>query len=528
MESFEELGLSPDLVEVLAAEGIEQPVSSQEALVPLVARGGNVLGMLGPGSGAFTGVMAGLLDRLLIGEDEEDDPGVAARILILTPTAKWADAVARSVATYGHPLGLRVSALGTRWALPELSQIVVADIKTLHEHLRRSRVKLERVTALVVVEARTLLASGAKQDLEAVLESVPGAAQRIVLSSGPSPELRPFVDRYARKAVEFPSPEAVEQKRASHSGSPGRELTFTMARPKAPSVLSTVDLWLSDDLRHVVVYSRTEDAAADIGDYLTLHGFVAGAPGDDACPVWIATEPYEPDEDRSAIGAVSLDVPSDPEALAALHGKGYERSHVVLDPTERDHLRTIAPQAGFRARPVRPVLPDAIRNEIDALRSRLEAALQEGGLSPHYLVLEPLLEEWDATEVAAAALSLVAEPAPSESAAPSAPSAPANRDEWAKIFISVGERDGAGVRDLLGAITGETGVAGSDVGKIDVRDTFSIVEVRPNVAKKVIRGLNGTTVRGRSARVDFHRPRSPGDRSRSAAETRRRSSRSDS
>ncbi|HCK34815.1 MAG TPA: hypothetical protein DHW20_06590, partial [Gemmatimonadetes bacterium] len=51
MDSFEELGLSPELVEALAAEGIERPTSIQESVIPFVYRENNVIVAAGPGSG---------------------------------------------------------------------------------------------------------------------------------------------------------------------------------------------------------------------------------------------------------------------------------------------------------------------------------------------------------------------------------------------------------------------------------------------------------------------------------------------
>ena len=78
---------------------------------------------------------------------------------------------------------------------------------------------------------------------------------------------------------------------------------------------------------------------------------------------------------------------------------------------------------------------------------------------------------------------------------------------WAKLFLSVGERDGLTPGDMIGAIIGESGVEGSSVGKIDIRESHSVVEVHDTVAHKVIKALNGTSIRGRAVRADFARPR---------------------
>jgi ATP-dependent RNA helicase DeaD len=76
--------------------------------------------------------------------------------------------------------------------------------------------------------------------------------------------------------------------------------------------------------------------------------------------------------------------------------------------------------------------------------------------------------------------------------------------------MGVGERDGLRAGDLLGAITGEAGVDGHAVGKIDIHESHTIVEVHDTVAKQVIKALNGTTIRGRAVRADFDRPRRGG------------------
>ena len=63
VDSFEDLGLSPELVEALAAEGIEQPTSVQKSVIPLVHRGNNAILGAGSGSGVTVAWAAALLNR---------------------------------------------------------------------------------------------------------------------------------------------------------------------------------------------------------------------------------------------------------------------------------------------------------------------------------------------------------------------------------------------------------------------------------------------------------------------------------
>ncbi len=55
--------------------------------------------------------------------------------------------------------------------------------------------------------------------------------------------------------------------------------------------------------------------------------------------------------------------------------------------------------------------------------------------------------------------------------------------------------------DLVGCITGESGIRGTQVGRIDIRETFSVVEVSADVAERVLRSLANVALRGRAVAV---------------------------
>jgi ATP-dependent RNA helicase DeaD len=80
----------------------------------------------------------------------------------------------------------------------------------------------------------------------------------------------------------------------------------------------------------------------------------------------------------------------------------------------------------------------------------------------------------------------------------------------ARLFFSLGR--GAGIRpqDLVGAIAGESGLSGRDIGAIQIADRFSLVEVPESAADQVIAALRGSTIKGRKATV--RRERHPSGR----------------
>ncbi|MDH5760689.1 MAG: DbpA RNA binding domain-containing protein, partial [Gemmatimonadota bacterium] len=283
------------------------------------------------------------------------------------------------------------------------------------------------------------------------------------------------------------------------------------------TVLATVAGLLEGDARHVLLFCRTDDRAADLGDYLTLHGYMAGAPGDTDVPVWLAVEELEAREAAEGVPGVvpvSADVPADPDSLDRRHGRS-EAGEVIVLPREVEHFRNIAFRTGYTlARRAAPA-PSRAVDEVAALRDAIERAVTEEDIAPYFLVLEPLFAKHDPMAVAAAATALFRRKAPVAATGTSTSSGASERDPaagpaqqaWVRVFLGVGSRDEITPRDLVGAIAGESGIRGNQVGKIEIRDTVTIVEIEQSVAEKVIRAVNGTTIKGRSVRADYDRPR---------------------
>ena len=100
-------------------------------------------------------------------------------------------------------------------------------------------------------------------------------------------------------------------------------------------------------------------------------------------------------------------------------------------------------------------------------------------------------------------------PCPSPAAAAERPRAPRERERGRDVSdttrvvlaFSVGRDDGVRPADLVGAITGEAGIASRDLGAIRINDQFSTVEVSEGLATKVIKAMKGKTVRGEKVDV---------------------------
>jgi ATP-dependent RNA helicase DeaD len=116
--------------------------------------------------------------------------------------------------------------------------------------------------------------------------------------------------------------------------------------------------------------------------------------------------------------------------------------------------------------------------------------IEQGDVWAELLALDPLFDEFDPSLVAAALAR----------GAGMGPDAPAGMAPvaWVKLQVNLGRRDHLRPADLVGALLNGVGLPKDHVGKVEIKEGFSIVEVRAEDAERALHGLSGLTVRGRS------------------------------
>ena len=547
MASFEDFGLREPLLAALEDEDIEIPTALQEAVIPVLRREGNLVARAGSGSGKTLAYALGVLDRLRPrapeaaeaadeeGDEEEESaetetPARGTRMLVLVPTAEAAERVALTLVPYAAAVELGVTVAGGSWGTaPSLAEVLVGAPADIMDGVRASELKLDELEAVVLDGAAEIRELGGWEGVETLMDHIPREAQRVVISGAFPAEVEDLVDRRVKRALRYPAEPAIPD--AEQPALVGSVAYGLVPEGRKTDTLARLLAERREGGAPPILFCRTDERAAEVAEALTLRGFLVGEAGDEDADVAVVTagttrEELATDAEGPLGRTISYDVPADERSLVARHG-GDAAALVFLEPREMAHLREIARRARLRPVPMGlPEAPAATASELAAFRRELRRALREDDLAAQMLVLEPLFEEFSAVEVAAAAAALLRRrgtapaeashtPAPRAEAAmrtpaTDAPTGPAP-SAIARLYVGVGSRDGIRPGDLVGAIAGEANIPGSAVGRIEIRDTFSIVEVQADAAEKVIRAVNGTTIKGRSVRVDYDRA---GDRAR--------------
>jgi len=196
--TFRDFQLAPDVLEALSKMGIETPTPIQEATIPPILEGRDVVGKAETGTGKTIGFGAPLVGRI-------DTQRVAVQALILTPTRELAQQVAGVIELLGAGRGLGVAlVVGGVHASEQVlklrsgSQVVVGTPGRVLEFLRDRTLSLVWCETVVLDEADRMLDMGFIDDVSAIIEKVPDERQTLLFSATIPPAIKTLLGRYMK------------------------------------------------------------------------------------------------------------------------------------------------------------------------------------------------------------------------------------------------------------------------------------------------------------------------------------------
>ena len=263
--SFEELGLSQDLLDAVKDMGFEEPSPIQVLAVPALLAGRDAVGQAQTGTGKTAAFGLPILEKVISGK------GVQA--LVLCPTRELAIQVAEELSklaarkkgvtilpVYGGQLIERQFR-----ALAKGAQVVVGTPGRIIDHLQRGTLRLDEVDVVVLDEADEMLDMGFREDIEAILERTPDGCQRILFSATMPPPIRELSKRFLRE----PEMLTIAHKMLTI---PAIEQTYYEVRPyqKMDALCRVLD---SQGFRKALVFCSTKRGVDEVTTHLQQRGY---------------------------------------------------------------------------------------------------------------------------------------------------------------------------------------------------------------------------------------------------------------
>jgi len=451
---FSTLKLHPDLLKNLTTLGYDAMTPIQAASLPAILAGKDVIAQGKTGSGKTAAFGLGLLQKLNV-------DNLQVQALVLCPTRELADQVTKEIRRLARTIpNIKVLTLcggvsirPQKDSLKYGAHIIAGTPGRIEDHLERETLNLGSVNTVILDEADRMLDMGFKDAIHAIIDQTPKKRQTLLLSATFPDQIKAISKRIMNKPV------MVEVESTHDSDS--IEQHFYRVESQQEGITALRLLLLANCPESTVIFCNTKQETQEITEELTNHGFSALALNGDleqrdrdqtlvrfanrSSSILVATDVAARGLDIDALDAViNFHIPHDPEIYIHRIGRTGRAGSKGL-------ALTIYAQNEYKMTMLSDYIGQSITSESLPPTSTLESK--------------------------------------------------AMKPPMATLQIGGGKKEKVRPGDILGALTGENGIAGKQVGKINVFDHWAYVAVSRDVAKIALKKLTDGKLKGRTFRV---------------------------
>lgn len=446
--------LSPAMLANLDSLGYQQMTPIQQASLPAILDGRDLIAQAKTGSGKTVAFGIGLLAKL-----KPQDYHVQA--LIICPTRELADQVSKEIRRLARfiPNIKLLSLCGGTPIRPQYesllrnAHIVVGTPGRIQKHLDKGTLDLEKVNTLVLDEADRMLDMGFYDDIIKIINATPATRQTLLFSATYPDAIKKMSSGIQNKPLEV----KVE---ITHRDNPIEALFFEISPSSRAKHLITLLAYYRPESS--VIFCNTKVQCQEVADALQRQGLDAMVLNGDleqkdrdrvlllftnkSCPILIATDVAARGLDIKDLQAViNYEIPFDPEVYIHRMGRTGRAGKQGLAlslycPAEADRINAIE---DYQQHPVTHL-------DITALQPTQSIEL-----------LAPMVT----------------------------------------LCIDGGRKNKIRPGDILGALTGDAGLKSQVVGKIDITDHYAYVAIERDMANLAVKQLADGKIKGRKLRV---------------------------
>jgi ATP-dependent RNA helicase DeaD len=528
---FAQFDLSKPIFKVLDDVGYETPSPIQEKTIPLLLEGRDVLGQAQTGTGKTAAFALPLLSQLDL---KQKDP----QIFVLAPTRELAIQVAEAFQQYAkHLRGFHVLPVyggqDYRSQIRSLQRgvhVVVGTPGRVMDHMRRGTLRLDNLKALVLDEADEMLRMGFIDDVEWILEQTPSDRQTALFSATLPQQIRRIASKYLNDPVGI----TIEVKTTTADTIRQRFLLVNHVR-KLDALTRILE---AEPFEAMIIFVRTKTATVDLSERLQARGF-ASSPLNGDIPqkqrertvkmlkkgqldILVATDVAARGLDVERIShVVNFDIPHDTEAYVhriGRTGRAGREGDAILFVTHREQrmLRAIERATRKEIEPLEMPSTEAINDRrIAKFKQRITDTLEVGKLGLFPELIEQYCTEHGlpAVDIAAALAQIVQGDSPfllehrkeksrDRGEFGDSPKKQAPPEKGMERYrIEVGREHGVRPGNIVGAIANEAEIDSQYIGRVNILDDHSMVDLPEEMPKEIFKLLKNVWVAGQQLRI---------------------------
>ena len=550
MASFEELGLNEHLLASVAELGFENPTAIQEKAIPVLLSGTkDFIGLAQTGTGKTAAFGLPLLQLVAVADKHP-------QALVVCPTRELCIQIVNEIEIFKKRVrGMHVVAVyggaSIGMQIKDIKkgvQLVVATPGRLIDLIERKAINLEQIKYVVLDEADEMLNMGFQDDIEFILQNTPKRDATWLFSATMPPEIRKVSRRYMNEPFEVTVGKAnTGNKNIDH------QYFVTSAQNRYETLKRLIDF---NPGIYGLIFTRTKADAQEIAEKLTREGYdidalhgdltqgqrdkVMGQFRDKSLQLLIATDVAARGIDVQGIThVINYELPDDVEVYTHRSGRTGRAGNTgismsIVHTREMYRLKQIEKivQQPFHRIEI-PSGKDVCRKQFFFFMDKLlQADISHGDYETYVPMLAEKFADVSKEEVLKRVAALEfdrflkyyenAEDLNTRQAAREpggAKGARGNerRDDrgkgrgrqenygsgnYTRLFVNLGSKDGFYKASFLQFILDMSDLRKDVLGKIDMREMNSWVEVDSKAAKQMMRSLDGKNYKGRRIRMN--------------------------
>lgn len=515
---FEDV-ISQPLERAILDMGFEEATPIQSLAIPYIMEGKDVIGQAQTGTGKTAAFGIPILEK--VNPDQKD-----LQAVILCPTRELAIQVAeelRKLSKYqknirvlpiygGQPIERQIR------ALDKGVQIIIGTPGRVMDHMRRGTLNMANVEIVVLDEADEMLDMGFRDDIEFVLRDIPARKQMLLFSATMSQEILRLTKEYQN------DPEFLKVVPQELTVPETQQIYFEVKEKMKLDLLSRLLDIHNPNLS--LIFCNTKRRVDRLVSHLQVRGYLAdGLHGDltqrqrdrvmnkfrkGQIDVLVATDVAARGIDVEDIEIVfNYDVPNDDEYYVHRIGRTGRagkkgKAFTFVSGKEIYQLRDI--QRYTKTKIEQQEIPSLHRvQEIktDQFIKKIKNVMNTEDLEKQILIVERLIEEdYTSIEMAAALLKMaMTEDDSNKGPTKEFPDTGASPG-MVRFFINVGRKDRIKAKDIVRALSDKTGLSSNVIGKVDIFDKFSFIEIPETSAQEVFSIMHGMKIKGRSVNIE--------------------------
>ncbi len=534
--NFSELSLSEPVLKALEVLGYESPTPIQSQTIPHVLAGTDIIGQAQTGTGKTAAFALPLLTRVDISQR-------LPHTLVLTPTRELAIQVAEAFQSYASQMkGFHVLPLyggqsyGIQLRKLERSvHIVVGTPGRVMDHMKRGTLDLSALQCLVLDEADEMLRMGFIDDVEWVLEKTPDTRQVALFSATLPKEIRRIAQRHLNNPAEV-----LIKSKTSTADTIQQRYWMVSGYHKLDALTRILETETFDGM---IVFVRTRIATVELSEKLEARGYETAPLSGDVSQIQrertvdqlksgkldivVATDVAARGLDVERIShVINYDMPYDTETYVhrvGRTGRAGRNGEAILFVAPRERRLLYAIERATKQKIAKMEMPttEMVNNKrIARFKQQITDTLAEENLEFFNNLMEQYEQEHNvpAIELAAALAKLVQgdEPLLLEERKRSKPERRGDRRErpqrrehrtsppekgMGRYRIEVGHRHRVKPGHIVGAIANESGLESRYIGRINIYDSHSTVDLPEGVSKEILRHLKKVSISGQPLRI---------------------------